>query len=568
MPKEMTDLAVGRQKLPHLQSFLDSKTNERIPNVSGARLVQYYQSQAVEAPRFAGQLHASFQRDLSNHHRHLTQDDCDFYHSVDLPDNRLITGAWDLRGHEDRYLGAALLGEGFFQGKSIAEFGPASGALTAHMAKQSAEVTIIDLPFGAGPELVPFPGIDMAEAARSGVASVTRLRNSWWYLKSQLKFDARAIYADIYNLPDDLPRFDVAVFGAILLHLSNPFRALSQAAARVDDTIVITELNNAPQWPGAALNSVQSTAIAAFNEGSLPSGIVHWWSFSPSAIMRMLSRLGFEDVRADTHTPPRMSEHTKLFTVVGRRQRRVQVTVASGQAASTTVPVPPPEARFLVSGTEDIDAFTSLGRLGFDALTSSLSKAGVAIGSVGSILDFGCGVGRILRYWADYPRNRLFGTDYQPSAVEWCKANMPFATFEMNRLEPHLNYAADSFDLIYCLSVFTHLPKALHDAWFKEILRILKPRGLLYFTTHGEHYNYLLDTAARKAFDEGEMVVTGDDQPGTNFCASFHPVRYVMRSMVEVHGLTLLEHIPCGAKGNPNQDSYLVRKEPGAKAYG
>ncbi len=566
MPIEGTGLTIDRQNSQRFDMFLDSRVNEGLRVGAPDRLIQCYQSQAVQASYARGQLLPAFQRDLAFHHRPITLRDCDFYHSVDLPDGRQIAGAWDLRGHEDRYLGGAVLGAGFFRQKSVLEFGPASGALTAHMAKRGAAVTIIDLPFDAGPELVPCPGMDMAEALRSGVASAARLRNSWWYLKSQLAFQAQAVYADIYNLPDDLPRFDVAVFGAILLHLSNPFRALSQAAALVDDAFIIAEVNNAPQWPAAALDSPNYPAIAAFNEGRPPAGIVHWWSFSPAAIMRMLARLGFEDVRVDMHSPPRMPEDTKLFTVVGRRQRRVQVATSSGR--ETAVPIPPPEARFLVSGTEDIDAFMNLGRLGFEALTSSLSRAGVATESIGSILDFGCGVGRILRYWADMPNNRLFGTDYQPAAIQWCKANMPFATLTTNSLEPHLDYTAESFDLIYCLSVFTHLPKSIHDEWFSEILRILKQGGLLYFTTHGAYYDYLLDDAARKAFDAGDLVVTGADLPGTNFCASFHPVRYVMRSMIEFHGLTLLEHIPCGAKGNPNQDSYLVRKERGPKAYG
>jgi O-methyltransferase len=567
MPKEVTRLAPERPMSTLLKKFLSPSTNAGITGLGDERLIQYYQSQVVRPAYYEGQLLPGFQRDLAIYHRHVALDDCDIYHCIDLPDGRHLAGAWDLRGHEDRYLGGALLDAAFFRGKLVAEFGPASGALTAHMA-QDAAVTIFDLPFGAGPELVPFPGIDMAAAARSGVASVARLRNSWWYVKAQLGFEARAVYADIYNLPGDLPRFDVAVFGAILLHLSNPFRALQQAAALVDDTLIITEVDSAPQMPGLAHDNAQHPAIAAFNEGPPPSGIVHWWSFGPRAIMRMVERLGFEDVRVDLHTPKRMSGETRLFTVVGHRQRRVQVPVAARPSASSNLPVPPAEARFLVSGTDDIGAFMDLGRRGFDALAASLKNAGVAIENAGSILDFGCGVGRILRYWVDYPRNLLFGTDYQSAAIDWCRANLPFASFGINTLEPRLDYADESFDLIYCLSVFTHLPKSIHDAWFIEILRILKPGGLLYFTTHGRFYDYLLDGASRQAFDGGEMVVTGGDQPGTNVCATFHPVDYVMRAMIQPHGLTLVEHVPCGAKGNPNQDSYLVRKAPGRRADG
>jgi SAM-dependent methyltransferase len=417
------------------------------------------------------------------------------------------------------------------------------------------------LPIGAGPELVPFPQIDMIEAQRSGAHSMSRLRNSWWYMKAQLGYSAKAVYADIYHLPSDIGRFDAAVFGALLLHLSNPFRALQQAAAFIDDAITVTEIDNAPSLPGLRRDMPEHPAIAVFNDGPLPSGIVHWWSFGPRAIIKMFERLGFEDVRVDTHIPPGMLGKTSMFTVVGRRARATQVLGAT--PASSMVPLPPADARFLVSGTDKISEFVNLGRQGFEALAGSLEKAGIDLSAAGCVLDFGCGVGRVLRYWADFPGTEVYGTDYQQTAIEWCDHNIPFATFDTNTLEPKLKYEDGKFSVIYCLSVFTHLPETMQVKWFAELLRILKPGGVIYFTTHGDVYTYLLDAKGKQDFSEGKLVVTGGDQPGTNICAAFHPVDYVLQSFVGQYGLTLIEHVPCGARGNPNQDSYLVRKNFG-----
>ena len=268
----------------------------------------------------------------------------------------------------------------------------------------ASEVVVFDLPFGAAPELVPFPQIDMVEAQRSGAHSMNRLRNSWWYVKSQLGYAAKAVYTDIYNLPSDIGRFDVAVFGALLLHLSNPFRALQQAAAFVDDALIVTEVDSAPSLPSLQRDMPEHPAIAVFNDGPLPSGIVHWWSFGPRAIVKMFERLGFEDIRIDTHVPPGMLGKTNLFTVVGRRKRASQVLVAP--PASSLVPLPPAEARFLVSGTDKISEFVHLGKQGFEALSRSLKKAGIDMeaAEIRPGLRMRCGTGAALL--GRFPRNR------------------------------------------------------------------------------------------------------------------------------------------------------------------
>jgi SAM-dependent methyltransferase len=295
---------------------------------------------------------------------------------------------------------------------------------------------------------------------------------------------------------------------------------------------------------------------------------VHWWSFSPRVIMKMLERLGFEVVEFDRHIPSRMNAGTKLFTVVGRRRGRGKVTynpegpsqIATPRSAAAAIPLPPAEARFLVSGTEQISEFALLGHAGFQALSNSLGKAGILVEDAGRVLDFGCGVGRVLRYWADYPKTEIHGCDYQQDAIEWCTENIPFGHFAVNKLWPDLPYSDGTFDVIYALSVFTHLPESAQLPWLAELSRILKPGGVIYFSVHGTYYEHLLDPEKQARFASGQVIVTGEDQPGTNICAAFHPPQYVKREFIENCGFSLLEHVECGALGNPRQDSYLIRK--------
>jgi len=117
-----------------------------------------------------------------------------------------------------------------------------------------------------------------------------------------------------------------------------------------------------------------------------------------------------------------------------------------------------------------------------------------------TVVDWGSGCGRILRHFSEHPnggrfgdaRNRnLFGFDIDAVNVEWCKHNMPdVATFSM--IEPLGTFPLhdDSVDLLYGISVMTHLTEHAQFQWLNEIRRVLKPGGGAILTTHGEHFFY------------------------------------------------------------------------------
>lgn len=271
----------------------------------------YFQQQTAELKRYGNQMSPAFQEALEDYHASITVDDCKFYHTIDLGDGQLHSGAWDLREHEELYIGNFNV-----SGKRVIEAGPASGFLSAYMASKGADLVVFDLPFGQGPELMPFPGVNMDEMATQSRISMAQLRNSWWYTKRKLGFEAAAIYGDIYNPPEDIGRFDVAVFGAILLHLSNPFRALQALSALTDDTVIVTDVWNA--FPPVNVEPLRK-AHMIFAPSHLPNGIVHWWGLSPEAICHMLERLGFPSATVTKHVPKNMPSAPSLFTVVARR---------------------------------------------------------------------------------------------------------------------------------------------------------------------------------------------------------------------------------------------------------
>lgn len=104
-----------------------------------------------------------------------------------------------------------------------------------------------------------------------------------------------------------------------------------------------------------------------------------------------------------------------------------------------------------------------------------------------SVLDFGCGAGRTLRHFvADERPIELWGCDIDAESIAWLEEHMapPLHEF-VNGERPPLPQPGESFDVVYCISVFTHLTDSWSE-WLVELHRVLKPGGLLVATFMGE----------------------------------------------------------------------------------
>ena len=236
----------------------------------------------------------------------------------------------------------------------------------------------------------------------------------------------------------------------------------------------------------------------------------------------------------------------------------LRATGRQAPAAEDGLPVPPPRLIVRVAGTADVGWFLERGRLAAESVRDAIARQGRRIEELGALLDFGCGCGRVIRHWARLDRTAVHGADASEHAIAWCRANLSFARFASNGLAPPLDHPDASFDLVYALSVFTHLPEALQHAWVRELTRLLRPDGFLLLTTHGERYRERLTPAERAAFDAGRLVVRWPEGAGTNLCSVFHPRSYVEEDLAA--GLDVVEFVAEGAKGNPHQDLYLLRK--------
>jgi SAM-dependent methyltransferase len=143
------------------------------------------------------------------------------------------------------------------------------------------------------------------------------------------------------------------------------------------------------------------------------------------------------------------------------------------------------------------EAYFGSGFLGAWTILTMLHACSFKFDSLRSVLEFGCGTGRVIRHFRNIGGLRLAGTDANPKPIEWDRKNLPNIDFYTNELAPPLAFENESFDLVYALSVFTHIPLELQRNWLDELHRILVPGGYLLCTVTDDAVTYQLSDEDR-----------------------------------------------------------------------
>lgn len=263
-----------------------------------------------------------------------------------------------------------------------------------------------------------------------------------------------------------------------------------------------------------------------------------------------LDRFNMSAVARDTYKSSRYAVN------VAQRMRNARYRA---HGAPDGLPLPPAHLVYLVSGQHDLAEFCRIGVRGAESIRAMLAQHGLDIARFGHVLDFGCGCGRIMRQWHAISGPAFYGSDYNPLLLNWCRDNLPFATFSLNDETDGLRYPDATFDFAYAISVFTHLNEQAQGYWLRELRRSLTPGGYLLITTHGSTRVGELPPNARARYAAGEMVVLRQQHSGDNVCKVFHPEQAVRRAAA-AHGFSVVAAIPGGAR-DANQDGYLLRRD-------
>ncbi len=206
------------------------------------------------------------------------------------------------------------------------------------------------------------------------------------------------------------------------------------------------------------------------------------------------------------------------------------------------------------------------GQLAVWQMLSLLKKSSFNIRTASHIMEFGCGTAQKIRLFRRIKGVKLTGTDVFANSVDWCKGQIGGIRFYLNELNPPLTFANDDeFDLIFALSVFTHIPLDAQQVWLEEPRRVMRPGGYFYCTLLGSrHIRVMLnDNQRAKLAAEGELTLNADD-PEASYSTQvtgswdvFQTRNEVLRSFGEV--FEVMDYIS-GETVSMNQDIIIVRK--------
>jgi len=167
----------------------------------------------------------------------------------------------------------------------------------------------------------------------------------------------------------------------------------------------------------------------------------------------------------------------------------VLASIETPQAGPIELPAfPSAEIQRLTNNLSGIESLRPAG--GFYSIVKSiLADHGASLAPSHRVLDYGCGWGRIARFFLkDVTRDNLHGIDVQPSLVDACKATINSGSFRLVDSERPLPFDDGYFDLVFANSVFSHLSRSLHLRTIAEIARVTRVGGLAICTVLDERH--------------------------------------------------------------------------------
>jgi 2-polyprenyl-3-methyl-5-hydroxy-6-metoxy-1,4-benzoquinol methylase len=155
-------------------------------------------------------------------------------------------------------------------------------------------------------------------------------------------------------------------------------------------------------------------------------------------------------------------------------------------ATNLQLPLPDAARRIRVHGADNAFAFLCEGFTNYIKLNLTLREVlQKDYADFRHILDWGCGCGRLTRYFRDRTPALLTGIDIDADNLAWCRAHLPFASFAEIPTVPPTMLPSNAYDLLIGISIFTHLKQEVEERWLAELQRLAEPGGVLMMTVHG-----------------------------------------------------------------------------------
>ncbi|MDQ0998071.1 SAM-dependent methyltransferase [Phyllobacterium ifriqiyense] len=206
--------------------------------------------------------------------------------------------------------------------------------------------------------------------------------------------------------------------------------------------------------------------------------------------------------------------------------------LASADAKDGDLPgFPPPEVQARFVGRSGRDALSEV--LPFVSLIQDYSLPSNST----QVLDFGCGWGRIARFFQNsVDAEALKLADVDPEALNWCKDSGVKGTRYLLEPTGKLPFDNNSIDVAYSYSVFSHLSEVSAVHWLNELHRALRPNGILIFTTQSMRFLQLV-LACNQKTDPSAMEASIGTYMGRNPQRSVEQFQSGQHAYSDVNGL-------------------------------
>jgi SAM-dependent methyltransferase len=134
---------------------------------------------------------------------------------------------------------------------------------------------------------------------------------------------------------------------------------------------------------------------------------------------------------------------------------------------------------------EGVAAYLECGRATIDDVRRLAHQAGTDVAHA-SWVEIGAGYGRLVRLLAEtVPPDRINAIELDPNAAQFCGDELRIRTL---RSTPTFDVDTDEqFDIVFAISVMTHVDRAASLRFLRLGARLLQPGGAFVFTSHGEH---------------------------------------------------------------------------------
>ena len=175
------------------------------------------------------------------------------------------------------------------------------------------------------------------------------------------------------------------------------------------------------------------------------------------------------------------------------------------------------------------------------------------------VLEFASGHGRFTRHLVKaMGAERVSVSDVVPGAVEFSRTTFGVDGFLSASVPEDVRWPAQ-YDLVFVLSLFSHLPRATWGRWLKVLFGAVAPGGLLVFTTHGHKAarfdNVTLDAEGFFFAASSESNAIDAQEYGTTFTSP----EFVRARIADTVGADCLVHEAPVHFWN-HQDAYVLRK--------